>query len=276
MSGASLDFERGHWSVAGHSAQIEYALSVLDQIRAHAIEGFNKVPHGGIEIGGVLFGERGEKRVSILAARPLACEYALGPSFAGSVTPFNVLAAAGLIVVSQAASSNVLIAVGRHRVVAWIWLLESAANLALSLTLVRTMGLVGVAVGTLVPLVVGHVAVMLTAACRAVGVSVGRCVYETMRPAAVAGGIASLVCAVVRVTWPPMSATAVIVEAAGVGLVYVGSLTTVGFDGETRRAYAFQIGRAATAVVAAIAGSSGRRATNVDPEGPLSSSVSVP
>ena len=200
----------------------------------------------------------------------------MGPSFAGSVTPFNVLAAAGLIVVSQAASSNVLIAVGRHRVVAWIWLLESAANLALSLTLVRTMGLVGVAVGTLVPLVVGHVAVMLTAACRAVGVSVGRCVYETMRPAAVAGGIASLVCAVVRVTWPPMSATAVIVEAAGVGLVYVGSLTTVGFDGETRRAYAFQIGRAATAVVAAIAGSSGRRATNVDPEGPLSSSVSVP
>jgi hypothetical protein len=46
----------------------------------------------------------------------------MGPAFAGSVVPFNVLALAGLIVVSQAASSNVLIALGRHRVVTWIWL----------------------------------------------------------------------------------------------------------------------------------------------------------
>jgi O-antigen/teichoic acid export membrane protein len=200
----------------------------------------------------------------------------MGPAFAGSVTPFNLLALAGVIVVSQAASSNVLIAVGRHRVVTWIWLGESAANLMLSLVLVRTMGLVGVAAGTFAPLVVGHLVVMLTAACRAVGVPVARCLYETMRPAAVAGVVASLVCAGVRMAWPPASSAAVIVEASFVGLVYVASLTTVGFDGETRRAYASQVSRVAAAVGSAIAATSGRRATKVDPEGPLSSSVSVP
>ena len=200
----------------------------------------------------------------------------MGAAFAGSVAPFNVLAAAGVIVVSQAASSNVLIATGRHRVVTWIWMTEAAANLALSVVLVPTLGLVGVAAGTLAPLVVGHLVVMLTAACRAVGISVARCVYETARPAAIAGAAAACACAVLRTVRPPTSAIAVAVEGAMVGIVYVASLATVGFDEETRRVYASQARRAASAVLSAVARPSGRRATNVDPDGPLSSSVSVP
>ena len=200
----------------------------------------------------------------------------MGPAFAGSVTPFNVLALAGVIVVSQAVSSNVLIAVGRHRIVTWIWAAEAAMNLVLSVALVRTMGLPGIALGKLAPLVVGHLVVMFSAACRAVGMSVARCVYETTRPAAIAGGIAACACVMIRVARPPASATTVVGEAAVVGLVYVASLATVGFDGETRRVYACHVRRAGAAFVSAIAAVSGRRATNVDPEGPLSSSVSVP
>jgi len=200
----------------------------------------------------------------------------MGPAFAGSVLPFNVLAVAGMIVVSQAASSNVLIAVGRHRLVTWIWLVESAANLALSLVLVRTIGLPGVAIGTLVPLLFGHLFVMLAAACRAVGISVGRCVYDTMRPAAVAAAIASCACVLVRSARPPLSATAVISEAAIVGGVYLASLATIGFDDETRRAYIARVRDAAAGVLTGLGRVNGRRATNVDPEGPLSSSVTVP
>src|ERR1700724_1716296 len=81
MAGATLDLEHGRWTIDGHRLKIEYALSVLDQLRIDSIEGLNKVPHGGIEIGGVLFGRREGERVRILAARPIACEYALGPSF---------------------------------------------------------------------------------------------------------------------------------------------------------------------------------------------------
>jgi len=200
----------------------------------------------------------------------------MGPAFAGSVAPFNVLALAGVIVVSQAASSNVLIATGRHRIVAWIWIAEAAANLALSVVLVRVVGLPGVAIGTLAPLVVGHLAVMLTVACRAVGISIARCLYETARPAAIAAAVAACACAILRTARPPASAVAVVVEGAVVGLVYVASLATVGFEFETRRAYASQARRAGSAVLSAVARASGRRATKVDPDGPLSSSVSVP
>jgi O-antigen/teichoic acid export membrane protein len=206
---------------------------------------------------------------------PLIVDW-MGPVFASSVVPFDILAIAGVVVVSQAASSNVLIAVGRHRLVTGIWMAEAAANLLLSVVLVRRIGLVGVAIGTLVPLVVGHFVVMLTAACRAVGVSVVRCVYETARPAAVAGGLAASTCVALRMVWPPASVSAVMVEGALVGAAYVMSLATVGFDGATRRAYATQVGRAGAAVASAIGGAIGRRATKVDPTEPLSSSVSVP
>jgi hypothetical protein len=133
-----------------------------------------------------------------------------------------------------------------------------------------------VAIGTLVPLVVGHFMVMLTSACRAVGISVVRCLYETARPAAVAGALAASTCVALRVVRPPASASAVIVEGALVGAVYVMSLATVGFDRATRRAYAIQVGRVGAAVVSVVGGFIGRRATKVDPDGPLSSSVSVP
>jgi O-antigen/teichoic acid export membrane protein len=200
----------------------------------------------------------------------------MGPAFAGSVTPFNVLAVASVIVVSQAASPNVLIAVGRHRIVTWIWIVEAAANLVLSVVLVHKLGLVGVAVGTLVPLVFGHLGVMLTAASRAVGMSVARCAYETTRPAVVAAFIAACACALVRAVRPPSTATALVVEAMFVALAYITSLATVGFDRSTRRAYASQLRRAAAAAASAVVPQTGRRATNVDPDGPLSSSVSVP
>ena len=200
----------------------------------------------------------------------------MGAAFAGSVMPFNVLALAGVIVVSQAVSSNVLIAAGRHRAVTWIWLGESVLNLGLSVVLVRRMGLVGVAVGTLAPLVVGHLGIMLTAACRAVGVPIARCVYETVRPAAVAGAMAAGVCALLRTARPPASTTAIVTEGAIVGLTYVASLAIAGFDGETRRVYVSQASRAARALASAAAEVCGRRATKIEPDGPLSSTASVP
>src|SRR5579872_4961987 len=81
MAGVTLEPARGEWAAPGHTLRIEYALPALEQIRVDAIEGFNKVPHGGIEVGGVLFGAKESNTVVIAAARPLACEYALGPSF---------------------------------------------------------------------------------------------------------------------------------------------------------------------------------------------------
>ena len=73
--------EFGVWEVPGHSVRIEYSDAVMQQIRMEAVEGFHRVPHGGVETGGILFGTHQGDQVRILAWRPIACEYATGPSF---------------------------------------------------------------------------------------------------------------------------------------------------------------------------------------------------
>lgn len=200
----------------------------------------------------------------------------MGPAFDGSVAPFVLLAFAGMIIVSQAASSNVLIACGEHRLVATIWIGEAAGNLLLSVVLVRWLSLSGVAIGTLVPLVIGHLTIMLTRACRRVGMPVAACLSETMRPAAIAGAIAAGACLFLRVKYPPASTAMVVVQAAFVGAVYVVSLATLGFDRRTRMAYGSQVLAAAGALAAIASGRSGRRATKVDPDGLVASSATTP
>lgn len=69
------------WSVSGHSLSIEYLPTVLEEIRAYATDGFNKIRHGGIEVGGVLFGAKDGDRIRILGWRALDCQHAEGPGF---------------------------------------------------------------------------------------------------------------------------------------------------------------------------------------------------
>ncbi|HEX8985343.1 MAG TPA: hypothetical protein VF767_07925, partial [Bryobacteraceae bacterium] len=51
------------------------------RVRSEAVDGFRALPHGGLEIGGVLFGIGREGAARISAHLPLACEHALGPGF---------------------------------------------------------------------------------------------------------------------------------------------------------------------------------------------------
>jgi len=53
----------------------------MEEVRFAALEAFHKLPWGGLEIGGVLFGRRTEDGLEIRAARELPCEHARGPSF---------------------------------------------------------------------------------------------------------------------------------------------------------------------------------------------------
>jgi proteasome lid subunit RPN8/RPN11 len=81
METSSVETQFGWWTVEGHSIVIEYSFDILEKIRAEVVDGFNRVRHGGIEVGGVLFGTREHNVVRVLAYRALQCEYALGPSF---------------------------------------------------------------------------------------------------------------------------------------------------------------------------------------------------
>jgi proteasome lid subunit RPN8/RPN11 len=81
MSAAYAPTDFNSWSVEGHVPRIEYAVPVLEEICADAVDGLYRFRHGGIEIGGVLFGEADGDLVRIVAYRPLECEHAFGPRF---------------------------------------------------------------------------------------------------------------------------------------------------------------------------------------------------
>lgn len=74
---------QGEWAAweAGDGHQVEYSQAVMEEIRSAAVEGFMAAPHGGVEVGGVLFGDQEADKVRITAQRPLLCEHAYGPGF---------------------------------------------------------------------------------------------------------------------------------------------------------------------------------------------------
>lgn len=71
----------GTWTVPESPLTIEYSLIVIEEIRHEVSLGFQKMARGGIEVGGILYGRRDGRSISILAMRRIECEHALGPSF---------------------------------------------------------------------------------------------------------------------------------------------------------------------------------------------------
>ena len=91
-------------------------------------------------------------------------------------------------------------ATGSHRVVACVWIVEGVADLALSLALVKPLGSVGVAIGTLVPMAIGHVCIFTPLACRRVGLSIRQFLWMAVMPAAVSTVPAAAVCVALRLS----------------------------------------------------------------------------
>ncbi len=60
---------------------IEYSAETMEAIRTAVVDGLYKLAKGGLEVGGLLLGEREGGTVRILATRPVRCEHAFGPTF---------------------------------------------------------------------------------------------------------------------------------------------------------------------------------------------------
>ncbi len=78
---AAQAVQYGSWSVHGLTPTIEYSLVEIARIVEVVVKGYFQFPHGGIEVGGVLFGDRVGELVRIHASRPLACAHEQGPRF---------------------------------------------------------------------------------------------------------------------------------------------------------------------------------------------------
>jgi len=118
----------------------------------------------------------------VMLAEPLVQAW-VGPSFQASVPIIYTLALAVTMRVGTSTASMLLKGAGRHRLVAVTNLTMALANLVLSVVLVRWLGLMGVAIGTLIPIALGAGAVIFPAACRRVEMPVISALGQAVWPA---------------------------------------------------------------------------------------------
>jgi O-antigen/teichoic acid export membrane protein len=169
-------------------------------------------------------------------AAPLISRW-MGPGFEGSVLPLQVLALTGVILVGQGPLGNILLGTGRHRLVAFASLAEAIANLILSVFLVRRFGLLGVAIGTGIPVFIANLFILAPAACRQLGVGVFAFAREVAVAPLVGALVAALAGSLLRSAMAPNSIPLILGEGAIVGLVYLAAVWLLGFDHDVRERY---------------------------------------
>jgi hypothetical protein len=78
---SSVEGQYAIWIDPETSHAVKYSLPLFHDLDFQVNEAYRRIPHGGVEIGGVLYGRFEPKGVIIEALRPIDCEHASGPSF---------------------------------------------------------------------------------------------------------------------------------------------------------------------------------------------------
>jgi O-antigen/teichoic acid export membrane protein len=121
----------------------------------------------------------------VVAAEDLVTLW-IGPSHREAALPLMILAGAFACASPQRPGVSLLFASGQHRIYAFSHLAEGAANLALSLALVGRLGLVGVALGTAIPMLVSKLLIQPFIVARVSPLGVGEYYAMFARAAGVA------------------------------------------------------------------------------------------
>ena len=164
----------------------------------------------------------------------------VGPKFAASVLPTRIMLTVVLVRISTASANLILKGAGQHRLLTYTNAATAVVNVLLSIALVRPLGLLGVALGTLIPVSVSTLFVLYPAACRRVGMPVTRPIIEAiwpaMWPAVIMIGLLSL-----AKNLPPSGLPGVVLHLAVGGLLYVVLFLGVAIGSAERRFYSSKI-----------------------------------
>jgi O-antigen/teichoic acid export membrane protein len=160
----------------------------------------------------------------------------VGPGFSGSVIVLQLLALTVIVRVGNATAGTLLKGAGEHRLVAFTNVGAAIVNLALSIAIVKPLGLPGVALGTLVPVCIASSVILFPAGCRRVRLTLARgfaeAVWPALWPAAV---MAAFVLATRDLV--PTHVFAVAVELILAAAVYTVVFVFFGLNAQQRRTY---------------------------------------
>ena len=81
MSAAERPTEYAFWEVPEKSFHVRYPLGLFHEIDFQVNEAFRSIPHGGVETGGVFWGQMTADSITIVTFRRIQCDHAAGPSF---------------------------------------------------------------------------------------------------------------------------------------------------------------------------------------------------
>jgi O-antigen/teichoic acid export membrane protein len=167
-------------------------------------------------------------------AEPLMTAW-LGRQFTMTALVVQILAFVVVVRVGAATASIVLKGAGMHRGLTLLIAVMGVGNFVLSLILVKSIGLTGVAIGTAIPVFIIAVAALFPTACRRVGVGVMEVLRYSVWPAVWPAAV-SLTALAFTQTHLPARLSAVALQLAFGAVIYFGLfLVAVGSIG--RREY---------------------------------------
>ncbi len=170
-----------------------------------------------------------------LLARPLIVAW-VGRDFGASVRIAQLLALIVAIRVGSSTATTVLKGAGRHKLLTVCNLSTAASNLLLSVALVGPLGLVGVALGTLVPISAAAAFVQFPAACRRAGVKVATAAATAVWPAVWPALIMALWLLASR-DWFAAHLVGILADAAIGGAIYLAFFVGLAMPADERRLY---------------------------------------
>jgi O-antigen/teichoic acid export membrane protein len=186
-------------------------------------------------------------RLTIAMVLPLAVPAALlgrelilawvGPAFLGSVPILQVLMTVITVRMGTMTGTTVLKGAGRHRFLAAVSSFTAVVNVVLSVILIRPFGLTGVAVATLLPVVVCYAGLVFPAACRRVGVPLREAIARAIWPSAWPALVMAAAILALRHIAPPATLIQVAAEASIGVAVYLVVFAFFGLPEPERRLY---------------------------------------
>jgi O-antigen/teichoic acid export membrane protein len=174
-------------------------------------------------------------------ARPILRLW-VGPAYADNVVLVAILSLAGVMVSTEWLATAVLQGMARHRRQGVVAFAASVGNVAVSAVLVTRLGLLGVALGTLLAAAVEYAIVMPYAA-RVIGVSMGDWLRRILVPTCVPGGVMAGVLYWIELNAEPQSLPALLAAAAlGVAVFAASYLTLGASQSERQLCWGFALG----------------------------------
>ncbi len=161
----------------------------------------------------------------------------MGPGYLDAYLPLIVLVTGIILANSQRPSISLLNAIAKHHFYAWISVFEIAANLVLSLALVYPLGLMGVALGTTIPIFVTKLYLQPKFVCRQTGINLSDYYRSTYSPAIPSVPV-FVGLELVTDAYPVTGFTQLAVSGTLAGLIYAG-LTFKWFVERETKSYVF-------------------------------------